>query len=375
MPQAGSPAGPEVPRRDGGVATGVFGSSPIVSREYRRTMGLQHADYEDLLALRTGLRRFLRWSEQQAETAGLTPAQHQLLLAGRGHPHRPGPTVGEGADYLLLRHHSAVGLVDRAVAAKLVKRVRDPQDHRAVRLQPTAAGIKRLDALSEAHLEGSAARPDAPYRLAGAYAASAAARHRDPGLTPLPGSDRFRRAPRRPRYCRTRKAVDESWPARSGASASVRMGAALRHDLSELDALLVERVDAPDGALHEDGVLVEGHQLPQGRWREFPSQNGRLGRLPGITLCCTTADGVPSTTISSAVLPKASAFVCARQLAISRSCCLASVVGGLGEGDEVGRDQLRALVDQLVEGVLAVGARLAPEDLPLSARPRACHRA
>jgi len=116
-------------------------------------MRLRDADYEDLLTLRTGLRRLMRWSEQQAEAAGLTPAQHQLLLTIRGHPDRRGPTVGEVADYLLLRHHSAVGLVDRAVAAGLVKRVRDPQDRRIVRLQLTAAGSKRLEALSELHLE------------------------------------------------------------------------------------------------------------------------------------------------------------------------------------------------------------------------------
>ncbi len=116
-------------------------------------MRLRDADYEDLLTLRTGLRRLMRWSEQQADTAGLTPAQHQLLLAIRGHRDRRGPTVGEVADYLLLRHHSAVGLVDRAVAAGLVKRVRDPQDHRIVRLQLTAAGGKRLETLSELHLE------------------------------------------------------------------------------------------------------------------------------------------------------------------------------------------------------------------------------
>ena len=54
-------------------------------------MRLTDADYEDLLTLRTGLRRFLRWSEQQAEEAGLTPAQHQLLLAIRGHTDRRGP--------------------------------------------------------------------------------------------------------------------------------------------------------------------------------------------------------------------------------------------------------------------------------------------
>jgi DNA-binding MarR family transcriptional regulator len=116
-------------------------------------MRLTDADYEDLLALRTGLRRFLRWSEQQAEEGGLTPAQHQLLLAVRGHSDPRGPTIGEVADYLLLRHHSAVGLIDRADAAGLVERVRDPDDHRLVRLQLTATGAKRLEALSAQHLE------------------------------------------------------------------------------------------------------------------------------------------------------------------------------------------------------------------------------
>jgi DNA-binding MarR family transcriptional regulator len=116
-------------------------------------MRLADADYEDLLALRTGLRRFQRWSEQEAEAAGLTPAQHQLLLAIRGHTDRRGPTVGEVADYLLLRHHSAVGLVDRAEEAGLVTRVRDQEDHRIVRLRLSAKGAKRLDALSEHHLE------------------------------------------------------------------------------------------------------------------------------------------------------------------------------------------------------------------------------
>ena len=116
-------------------------------------MRLTDADYEDLLVLRTGLRRLLRWSEQQAEEAGLTPAQHQLLLAIRGHPDPRGPTVGEVADYLLLRHHSAVGLVDRADAAGLVIRTRDSDDHRVVRLALSRTGEKRLEALSALHLE------------------------------------------------------------------------------------------------------------------------------------------------------------------------------------------------------------------------------
>lgn len=111
------------------------------------------AVYARLLALRTGLRHFERWSEQQAQAAGLTPAQHQLLLAIRGHGDPRGPTIGEVADYLLLRHHSAVGLVDRADAAGLVTRYRDSGDHRVVRLQLTKDGADRLEALSALHLE------------------------------------------------------------------------------------------------------------------------------------------------------------------------------------------------------------------------------
>lgn len=116
-------------------------------------MTLPDAAYSRLLMLRTGLRHFERWSEQQAQAAGLTPAQHQLLLAIRGHAGPSAPTIGEVADYLLLRHHSAVGLVDRAEAAGLVFRMRDEQDHRVVRLYLTEMGRDRLEELSALHLE------------------------------------------------------------------------------------------------------------------------------------------------------------------------------------------------------------------------------
>ena len=109
-------------------------------------------DYRRLLELRTGLRRFLRWSEQQAEAAGVTPAQHQLLLAIRGHPDERGPTIGEAAGYLLLRHHSVVGLVDRAENAGLIVRMPDPENRSIVRLRLTEQGATQLDALSELHL-------------------------------------------------------------------------------------------------------------------------------------------------------------------------------------------------------------------------------
>lgn len=111
------------------------------------------APYAKLLALRTALRRFERWSEHQAKAAGLTPAQHQLLLAIKGHDDPAGPTVGDVAEYLLLQHHSVVGLVDRAEAAGLVARHREGSDHRIVRLRLTHEGTRRLRALSKVHAE------------------------------------------------------------------------------------------------------------------------------------------------------------------------------------------------------------------------------
>jgi DNA-binding MarR family transcriptional regulator len=110
-------------------------------------------DYQRLLRLRTGLRRFLRWSEQQARASGLTPAHHQLLLAVRGHPDPRGPTLGDVAGYLVLRHHSAVGLVDRAEAAGLLVRAQDPDKLSTVRLRLTDEGARQLEALSALHLE------------------------------------------------------------------------------------------------------------------------------------------------------------------------------------------------------------------------------
>jgi DNA-binding MarR family transcriptional regulator len=114
---------------------------------------LKDEDYRHLLTLRHGLRRFLRWSEEQAERAGLTPAQHQLLLAIRGQARPLAPTIGSVAESLLLRHHSVVELVDRAEEAGLVRRSRDPADRRVVRLSLTPLGRRRLETLSVGHLE------------------------------------------------------------------------------------------------------------------------------------------------------------------------------------------------------------------------------
>jgi DNA-binding MarR family transcriptional regulator len=110
-------------------------------------------DYENLLAFRTSLRRFLHWSQTQARAVGLTPAQHQLLVAIKGHPGNQDPTISELAEYLLLRHHSVVELVDRAANAGVVARSRDAEDGRLTRVTLTPDGEARLSRLGPAHLD------------------------------------------------------------------------------------------------------------------------------------------------------------------------------------------------------------------------------
>ncbi len=120
-----------------------MGSLPQLTRE----------DFENLLAFRTSLRRFHHWSETQARAVGLTHVQHQLLVAIKGHPGSAAPAVGDLADYLLLRHHSTVELVDRAEAAGFVRRSSDASDGRVVRVRLTAHGERCLAELTPAHLD------------------------------------------------------------------------------------------------------------------------------------------------------------------------------------------------------------------------------
>jgi DNA-binding MarR family transcriptional regulator len=110
-------------------------------------------DFRRLLEFRVALREFQRWSEDQAEAAGLTHVQHQLLVAIKGHPGNQPPTVGDLAGYLLLRPHSTVELIDRAEAAGLVERVPDGNDGRVVRVRLTKDGDRTVHRLARAHLD------------------------------------------------------------------------------------------------------------------------------------------------------------------------------------------------------------------------------
>jgi len=109
-------------------------------------------EYATLLEFRTELRRFLKWSESQAKGVGLTPAQHQLLLAIKGHPGGE-PTVNEIAEYLLLRHHSAVELLNRTAKTGTVERFPDARDGRYMLARLTPDGEAKLAQLTELTLE------------------------------------------------------------------------------------------------------------------------------------------------------------------------------------------------------------------------------
>jgi DNA-binding MarR family transcriptional regulator len=110
-------------------------------------------EYEALAGFRFALRDFLQFSEQAAKSKGLTPRQHQALLAILAVPGRESVTIGELATQLQIRPHSAVGLVDRLEAQGLVVRQTDRSDRRLVYVSLKPKGRKLLEKLSAAHKE------------------------------------------------------------------------------------------------------------------------------------------------------------------------------------------------------------------------------
>ena len=112
---------------------------------------ISKAEYETLAAFRYALRRFMRFSERAAQKAGITPQQHQALLAIKGFPGRDTVSVSELAEWLQLRHHSTVELVNRLEAQGFVERTPATDDRRQVNVSLTAQGEEMLAALSAAH--------------------------------------------------------------------------------------------------------------------------------------------------------------------------------------------------------------------------------
>lgn len=112
---------------------------------------ISDAEYQALAAFRAELRRFLRFSEDVARAAGLSPQQHQLLLAIRGFSGNTPPTIRDLAAALQVKHHSMVGLINRTEQAGYLRREPSPRDQRPVQIVLTSGGEEVLRSLTAAH--------------------------------------------------------------------------------------------------------------------------------------------------------------------------------------------------------------------------------
>jgi DNA-binding MarR family transcriptional regulator len=123
------------------------------AKDSKSRQRLSKKEYESLSAFRYALRRFLRFSEAAAEVVGLTPHQHQALLAIKGFSGRDYVTNGELAEQLQIKHHSAVGLVNRLEAQGLIMRTHGDSDRRKVYVTLTKPGAELLEKLTAVHRE------------------------------------------------------------------------------------------------------------------------------------------------------------------------------------------------------------------------------
>ncbi len=119
----------------------------------RREVQLDSHEYALLAAFRYALRGFMHFSESAAKGVGLTAQQYQALLAVRGSPEDRAVTINDLAQQLLIRHNTAVGLVDRIDRQGLVTRRPSPVDGRQVHLHLTAKGERMLERLASVHRE------------------------------------------------------------------------------------------------------------------------------------------------------------------------------------------------------------------------------
>ncbi len=129
---------------------GFGGGAVGYSGKMRGRRRLEDGDYRALADWRYSLRRFLRSSAEITKEAGVSVTQYELLLFVRGAA-GGALTIAELAEKLQVRHHSAVGLVDRCEKTGLVKRRRDPSNRRRVLVQTTPRGAALLRRLAAAH--------------------------------------------------------------------------------------------------------------------------------------------------------------------------------------------------------------------------------
>lgn len=104
-----------------------------------------------LANFRMSIRQFLHFSEQLCESAGLTSQQYQALVLLRVHEGPGGMTITDLAQRLIIKHNSAVGLVDRLEKEGLLRRGGSEEDRRQVTLEFTQRGEETVSKLAAAH--------------------------------------------------------------------------------------------------------------------------------------------------------------------------------------------------------------------------------
>jgi len=127
-----------------------YWGKPLLLKKAERRFNLATEDYARLAAFRQGVREFLRFSEEAAERAGLSAQQYQAMLILRA-SEGARTSINDLARQLIIKHNSAVGLVDRLVKEGLARRATSGGDRRRVELELTARGRQILAKLAETH--------------------------------------------------------------------------------------------------------------------------------------------------------------------------------------------------------------------------------
>ena len=109
------------------------------------------SDYQALAEFRYQIRKFLHFSEQAVQAAGLERGQYQLMLTIKGMPDGVRPRIRELANRMHIQHHSAVELINRLEAGGYVQRERAQDDRREVLLALTPKGERVLGELALHH--------------------------------------------------------------------------------------------------------------------------------------------------------------------------------------------------------------------------------
>ena len=113
---------------------------------------ISETEYQAMAELRYRIRLFLRESDAAARSAGLEPQQYLLLLCIRGIPDDDSTKIRSLADSLLIKHHSAVGMVNRLEQQGMVRRERAGADRRKVAVRLTERGARVFAKLASVHM-------------------------------------------------------------------------------------------------------------------------------------------------------------------------------------------------------------------------------